>query len=257
MNTREVDIRTGQENGKMKKTASIRTAGLLVAVSFIACAAAAPAPPVTQAITAVPLAAFSQGPAMMQQAVSQLKLDARFKFLNKDYENDQYVRDPITGKKVRVSCLRFKADSGFQFTLEPPNYSLTTQGLTVSQNISKIRADGLAFKFQLGPCAWVGAGLGVQLTDVKYVYKARPILSFDGNGACKLSWNNDPNGIAISIGDLNIIGVQNDLDKLAKDATREAINASLDAFFGSALRGELQKVVVNTCGGTKRPVSIR
>jgi hypothetical protein len=211
----------------------------------------------TQALQSMALSSYGQGQSMMQQAISQLKLDAKFTFLNKDYENDKYVRDPITGKKVRVSCIRFKADSGFQFKLDPPQYSLTTQGLTVSQNISKIRADGLSSRIQLGPCAWVGAGFGVQLTDVKYVYKARPMISFDGTGACKLTWNNDPNGISVSIGDLNIIGVQNDLDKLAKDAAREAVNFSLDAFFGSALRGELQKIVINTCGGSKKAVGIR
>jgi hypothetical protein len=143
--------------------------------------------------------------------------------------------------------VRFKANSGFHFKIDPPQYSLTTQGLTVTQNIAKIRADGLSSKFQLGPCAWVGAGVGVQLTDVKYVYKARPLINLGGQ-ACQLVWNNEPNSLQISIGDLNIIGVQNDLDKLAKDAAREAINYSLDAYFGSALRGELQKVVIGSCG---------
>lgn len=207
--------------------------------------------PAARALQNVALASYEHGASMMQQALSQLALDVKFTFLDKEYENDQHVRDPITGKKVRVSCVRFKATSGFHFKIDPPQHSLTPQGLTVSQNIAKIRADGLAFKFQLGPCAWAGAGLGVQLTDVKFVYKARPMLSFDGAGACRLTWNNDPNGIAVSIGDLNIIGVQNDLDKLAKDAAREAINFSLDAFFGSALRGELQKIVISTCGGPK------
>jgi tryptophan synthase beta subunit len=47
----------------------------------------------------------------------------------------------------------------------------------------------------------------------------------------------------------DVSGVQNDL---AKDAVREAINAALDAFFGSALRGELQKVAVKTCGSRKK-----
>jgi hypothetical protein len=205
-----------------------------------------------QAIQAIPLASYSQGQSMMQQAISQLKLDVKFKFLNKEYENDQYTREPITGKKVRTSCVRFKADSGFEFKLEPPQYTLTTQGLTVSQNIAKIRADGLAIKFQLGLCNWIGAGLGLQLTDVKAVYKARPMLSFQNPNACKLIWNNDPNSLNISIGDLNVIGVQNNIDKLAKDAAREAINATLDGAFGVALRGELQKIVLNTCGSSKR-----
>lgn len=230
---------------------------LLALAAAATAASAAAVNQVSQQLSAIPLAAYEHGQAMMSQAMSQLKLDARFTFLNKDYENDKYVRDPITGKKVRVSCIRFKADSGFQFKLDPPNFQLRQEGLVVSQNIAKIRADGLAVKFQLGPCAWVGAGLGVQLTDVKAVYKARPMLSFDGNGVCRLAWNADPNGIAIAIGDLNIIGVQNDLDKLAKDAAREAINFTLDSAFGNGLRGELQKVVLDVCGGAKRaPVSI-
>jgi hypothetical protein len=204
----------------------------------------------TQAVQVIPLAAYSSGQSMLQQALGQLKLEVKFAFLDKDYEDDKYVRDPVTGQKVRVSCVRFKANSGFHFKIDPPQYSLTTQGLTVTQNIAKIRADGLSSKFQLGPCAWVGAGVGVQLTDVKYVYKARPLINLGGQ-ACQLVWNNEPNSLQISIGDLNIIGVQNDLDKLAKDAAREAINYSLDAYFGSALRGELQKVVIGSCGAAK------
>jgi hypothetical protein len=218
---------------------------------FVTVAASAAVPPVsTQALQTIPLVAYEKGPAMMQQAMSRLLPDVTVTFLDKDYENDQYARDPITGTKVRTSCLRLRASSGFRFKMDPPQHSLTTQQLTVTANIAKIRADGLAVKFMVGPCAWVGAGMGIQLTDVKLVYKARPMLAFDGNG-CRLVWNNDPNGLAVSIGDLNIIGVQNNLDGLAKNAVREAINFSLDAMFGSGLRGELQKVVIDTCGATK------
>ena len=199
----------------------------------------------------LPLGSYANGQAMMQEAMSRLVPDVGVTFLNKDYEKDVYVREPITGKKVRVSCVQFRANSGFRFKMDPPTHSLTSQQLTVSANIAKIRADGLAFRFMLGPCNWIGAGMGLQLDDVKLVYKARPVLSFN-DGGCRLVWNNDPNGIAVSIGDLNVLGVQNDLDKLAKDAVREAINAALDAFFGSALRGELQKVVVKTCGSPKK-----
>lgn len=245
----------------MKNFINLSSASRLLLLGVVAATTAASAATTytqgAQQLAAIPLAAYDKGQAMMRQAVSQLKLDARFTFLNKDYENDKYVRDPVTGNKVRVSCVRFKADSGFHFKLDPPNYSLTPQGLTVSQNIAKIRADGLTARIQLGPCAWVGAGLGVQLTDVKYVYRQRPMLKFEGDSTCKLVWDNQPDNLNISIGDLNIIGVQNDLDKLAKDATREAINASLNAYFGSILRGELQKVVVDTCGSSKIGVKIK
>ena len=207
------------------------------------------------AITAFPLAAYEGGQEMMQQAASQLRLDIDFEFLDKAYKNDVYVREPVTNKKVRVSCVRFRATSGFKLKMDPPTYSLTNQGLTVTQNFPKIKADGLTYRFQLGPCADIAGGYGVQLSDVKFVYKARPIISFEENG-CSVSWNADPNGIGISIGDLNIIGVQNDLDKLAKDAVREAINFTLDAAVGSGLRGELQKVAVQTCGNPRDVVRL-
>ena len=231
-----------------------RTTFLSLLLTFSLSVGAAPAVPTTNQTAVMPnlpLASYANGQAMMQEAMSKLIPDVGATFLNKDYENDVYVREPVTGKKVRVSCVQFRANSSFRFKMDPPKHSLTSQQLTVSANIAKIRADGLAIKFMLGPCNWIGAGMGVHLDDVKVVYKARPMLSFN-DGGCRLVWNNDPNGITVSIGDLNVIGVQNDLDKLAKDAVREALNAALDAFFGSALRGELQKVVVKTCGSPKK-----
>jgi hypothetical protein len=227
-----------------------RAAGLVLALALSAGSSHAEVANVsTQALANMPLASYGQGQSMMQQALSHLSLDVRVTFLDKDYEKDVYVREPVTGKKVRVSCVRFRSSSGFQLKMDPPGFSLTPQQLTVTANISRVRADGLAFKFMVGPCNWVGAGLGVQLTDVKVVYKARPMLSFE-NGACRLAWNGDPNGVSVAIGDLNIIGVQNDLDKLAKDAVREALNLALDGAFGVALRNEVQGVVVQTCGGS-------
>jgi hypothetical protein len=228
-----------------------RTTFFSLLLTFSLSIGAAPAPNQAAVMPNLPLGSYANGQAMMQEAMSRLVLDVGVTFLNKDYEKDVYVREPVTGNKVRVSCVRFRANSGFRFKMDPPMYSLTPQQLTLSANIAKIRADGLAFKFMLGPCNWIGAGMGLQLDDVKVVYKARPILSFN-EGGCRLVWNNDPNGVTVSIGDLNVLGVQNDLDKLAKDAVREALNAALDAFFGSALRGELQKVVIKTCGSPKK-----
>jgi len=200
------------------------------------------------AMPAIPLANFAQGQAMMAQAAQNAALlDINFTFLDKTYKNDQYVN--VAGKKVRTSCIRFKATSGFQFKVDVPQFTLTPQGLTVVQNISKIKADGLSAKFQLGPCQYIGVGVGVQLTDVKVTYTARPVVTFSAEGACTVHWNQDTDDITVSIGDLNILGVQNDIDKLAKDAAREAINATLDGFYGRVMRNELLKVSVGTCGG--------
>jgi hypothetical protein len=205
------------------------------------------------AMVPIPLASYGQGQAMMAQAAQNAALlNINFTFLNKTYENDQYVTEPVTGRKVRTSCIRFKATSGFQFKVDVPTYSLTQAGLTVTQNISRIRADGLSAKFQLGPCQDIGVGVGVQLSDVKAVYKARPTVTFSTAGACTVHWNQDTDDITVSIGDLNIIGVQNNIDKLAKDAAREAINAALDGFYGRMMRNELLKVSVGTCGAGKK-----
>jgi hypothetical protein len=232
-------------------------ARIMIIVSFAPVAAAVTVPPASQQLQSMPLSSYPNGQAMMQQALNQLAVDIDVRFLDKTYEKDVYVKEPVTGKKVRVSCVRFRADSGFRFKSDPPKFSLSNAGLTVTQNVARIRADSLSYKFQLGPCAWVGAGLGVQLTDVKAVYKARPMLSFDGNGACRLSWNDDPNSLALAIGDLNVIGVQNDLDKLGKDAVREALNATLYAGFGNGLRGALNKIVIDTCGDKGIGVKVR
>jgi hypothetical protein len=199
----------------------------------------------------LPLAAHPQGQQMMSQAAQNAALlDLNFQFLNKSYKNDVYVKDPL-GKKHRVSCVRFKSTSGFRFKVDPPAFTLTSQGLRVEQNISKLTADGLTVKVQLGPCTDIAAGIGVRLSDIKLVYKAKPMITFDQNQLCKVSWSRDTDELRIAIGDMNITGVQNDIDKLAKDAVREALNAVLDAYFGGRLRGELTKVSVNVCGGGK------
>jgi hypothetical protein len=200
-----------------------------------------------QALRALPLAASEQGRQMLDQVLQTMQLDVELEFLNKTYENDVYVREPITGKKIRTACVRFKATSGFRFAIDPPKVRLTSQELTVEQNIARLEADGLTVKFQLGPCADVSGGFGVRLRDVKLVYKARPTIEMREDG-CKVSLNPLPAETRVSIGDLNITGVQNDLDKLGRDAVREALNVSLQNFFDSSLGGGLGRVAARTCG---------
>lgn len=38
-----------------------------------------------------------------------------------------------------------------------------------------------------------------------------------------MSWSQNHDDLKVAIGGLNILGVQNDIDKLAKDAAREAV----------------------------------
>jgi hypothetical protein len=237
-----------QSEGVKKPVTRTKAAAAAPAVGGSPLSAAPAGAPVA---VPMPLASFAQGQAMMAQAAQNVALlNVKFTFLDKSYKNDQYVN--VAGKKVRTSCIRFKGTSGFQFKMDVPKFTLNTQGLRVEQNIAKIKADGLSAKFMLGPCAWAGYGIGVQLSDVNVVYQARPVVSFSSEGACTVHWNQDTDDTRVSIGDLNIFGVQNNLDKLAKDAAREAINAALDGFYGVLLRNELMKASVGTCGGSEK-----
>jgi len=236
----------------------LRIALRTTVLGWISCAAAglpagagSAAGATAKAVANLPLAASEQGRQLFDEALAALALDVRLEFLDKTYENDVYVREPITGKKVRTACVRFKATSGFRFALDPPRAQLTTQGLTLEQNIARLEADGLTVKFQLGPCTNVSGGFGVRLRDVKLVYRARPTLQLREDG-CTVKLNPLPAETRISIGDLNITGVQNDLDKLAKDAVREALNVSLQSFFDTSLGGGLGRSAARKCGGGGR-----
>ena len=212
-----------------------------------------PIPPPSAAArqnTQMPLAQHPQGQQMMATALTNASLvDINFKFLDKTYENDVYgPRDPFTGKRIRLSCVRLKATSGFRMRVDPPQFALSMQGLTISENISRLSANGITIKWQIGPCLEQAGGFGIHLSDVNFVYKARPLLTFDTEGYCKLAWNEDPDQFRVAIGGMNIIGLQNDLDKLAKDAVREGVNFTLDGIYGSLVRNELTKIILGVCG---------
>lgn len=228
---------------------SLLTATALAITALPAADAANPAASASIPAAPIPLASHPQGQAMLQQALSNLSLSVNFKFLDKTYENDQYTN--VAGQKVRTSCLRFRATSGFGFSMGPPSAQLTAQGLRVVENINKIDANGLTVKLQVGPCMDIAGGFGVKLTDVKVVYEARPVITYDSQGYCRLTWNEDPDSLRVAIGDLNIIGVQNNLDKLAKDAVREGANRTFKTVH-ELLRNDLTKISVNVCGNKKQ-----
>lgn len=222
--------------------------GILVAPSALIQPAHGAIPPEFKNTT-IPLAEHPQGQQMMAKAATEASLiEIKVQFLDKTYKNDVHVRDPITGNKVRVSCRRFRGVSGFTMEIDKPKFELTPKGLTISQNVSRISAQGLKIKWQFGPCAWSAAGVGVTISDIGFVYKAKPMLTFDGNGACRLTFNSQTEKIKVKIGDFNVTGVQNDLDKLAKDAFREGINAAFRAMYGNLMADSLAKVTVDMCG---------
>ena len=97
----------------------------------------------------------------------------------------------------------------------------------------------------------------MSLSDVNFVYKAHPTLTFDEKGFCRLSWNEEPDQFRVAIGGMNITGVQNDLDKLAKDAVREGVNFTLNGILGSLMRNELTKITVDVCGNKLKSGNIK
>jgi hypothetical protein len=196
---------------------------------------------------AVPLAKHPQGQAMMAEAVKRVALaNMQFKFLDKTYENDVWAKDPF-GNKYRLPCVRFAATSGFAFRVDQPTFQLSEQGLTIQQNIARMNANGLKFKFQLGPCMNSTAGFGIDVSNVNFVYKLKPMILVE-HGLCKVTYDQDPEHLRVSIGNLDITGVQHDLAKLAKDAIREGINFTLDGAYSSLVRSELTKVTAEFCG---------
>lgn len=228
--------------------------------ALLACVAVVPAQLWAQVSTSaatqalpVPLASHPQGQAMMAQAVQKAALlDVTFTFLNKTYENDTYATDPL-GNRYRTGCYRFAASSGFRFTMDAPQFVLNNQGLTITQNIARIHADGLVAKAQVLLCQEIALGVGLRLSDVKVTYRARPTLSFNqANGACTLNWNPDGSAFKVEVGDLNILGVQNDIDQLAKKAVNEAFDLAFNTFYGSSMRGELLKITASVCGQPRR-----
>lgn len=231
---------------------SVKRISLLALVALMPGALEAQ-PTTTQAfIPPIPLASYAQGQAMMAEAAQKAALlDINFTFLNKTYEKDTHATDPF-GNQYTTGCYRFKATSGFRFKVDVPQFTLTPAGLTITQNISKLNADGLTAKVRVVACQDISTGFGLRVSNLAVVYRARPMISFNqANGACTISWNQDTDDVRVSIGDVNIIGVQNDIDNLAKDAVREAVNLTLDGFFGAVMRNELVKVSVGVCGAPK------
>jgi hypothetical protein len=228
---------------------------IFVAMSFVTAVAVADVSQIltNQQLAAVPipLARYEKGQEMMSKAVKNSALvNLQWKFLDKTYENHVYATDPF-GNKYKVSCLSFKATSGFYFKMSEPTFTLKETGLTITHKIDRITADGLKFKFQVGPCVEHSASYGMLLKDVRITWKAKPMLSF-ADGGCKLIFRQDPEDIYVTIGDYNIYNSPNELDKLMKDAIREALNLFLRQGYNQLINRELTKQVVSVCGGGKK-----
>ena len=196
---------------------------------------------------AIPLAQTPQGQKIAAETARRLALaDVQFTFLNKEYENDVWAKDPL-GNRYRLSCVRLKATSGFAFRVDQPTVQLNQDGLTIQQNIAKVKANGINVKFQFGPCMWSSAGLGIEVDNVSFTYKFKPMVMVS-QGLCHVSFDQFPDHLQISIGDMHITGVNDQITKLAKDAIREGVNSTLEGGYLRLVTSELAKVSADFCG---------
>ena len=188
-----------------------------------------------------------QGQQIVEEAIKRLSsMQLQYKFLDKTYKNDVYAKEPITGQKVRVSCVRLKGESGFGFRIDPPQFKLSTEGLVITQRFPRIAAQGLKVKFQLGPCVEHTVGIGVVLSDVTFTLRARPMIAISSD-ACRVTLNQDQEDFRVAIGGMNITGLQNDLDPLAKEAFEESLNALLNGTYELFVTDAMQRASVQLC----------
>lgn len=191
----------------------------------------------------IPLSKYGKHRELLSRASQEAPLiDFQIKAATKEFEADQHALG------VRTSCVRFKASSGFRLKVDRPKFSAAGDTLTIDQNIAKIAVDGLHAKFQLGPCLEHSVKFGIVASNVHFIYKAKPMVSFDGKGLCKLKFNPETQKINVKIGGFNAHGVQNDLDKLVKRWLDDTLEDSLNGLYGMHMGNTFVKVALDFCG---------
>ncbi|OGL02637.1 MAG: hypothetical protein A3E31_18020 [Candidatus Rokubacteria bacterium RIFCSPHIGHO2_12_FULL_73_22] len=166
--------------------------------------------------------------------------------VDKQYKDDVWVG--AGPARARVSCVRFKSTSGFSLKVEPPQFSVSGDTLTIDQRIPSLSVTGLHATFQLGPCVQHSVTFGIAASNVHFQYKARPALSFDGGGRCKFSLNPTTQKINVKIGGFNAKPLQNDLDKLVKKWLERSLEESLNLLYPLQVGNGFVKASLGVCG---------
>jgi hypothetical protein len=222
----------------------MRRALVLASILLLVATPAVAADPKNETI---PLSKYAKHLQLLSKASSEASLiDIQVKASSKHYEDDVWVG--VGPAKARVSCVRFHSSSGFGLKVDAPKFSVSGDTLTIDQRFAKIEAVGLHAKFQLGPCIEHSTGFGMMASDVHFIYKAKPLLTFDGKGLCQLRFGGDTDKINVKIGGFNAIGVQNDLDKLIKKWAEHGLEAALNVQYPSLMGNTMTKVALDFCG---------
>lgn len=168
------------------------------------------------------------------------------KATNKAFDDDVYVGSgPL---KAKVSCFSFKSSSGFSLTVEPPRFSVSGDTLVIDQSIPRISVTGLHASAELGPCVKSSVTFGISASDIHFTYKAKPMLTFDGRGLCKLAFGGQTQKINVKIGGFNAKPLQNDLDKLVKKWLERSLEESLNSLYSVQVGNSFMKASLDFCG---------
>jgi hypothetical protein len=222
----------------------MRTAFILASILLLVATPAVAADPKNETI---PLSKYSKHQELLSKASSEASLiNIDVKASTKHYEHDVWAG--VGPAKARVSCVRFHSSSGFRLHVDAPKFSVAGDTLTIDQRIAKIAADGLHAQFQLGPCVESSVKFGIVASDVHFIYKAKPVLAFDGKGLCKMRFGGETDKIDVKIGGFNAHGVQNDLDKLVKKWAEHSLETSLNAMYPMSMGNMMAKVSLDFCG---------
>jgi hypothetical protein len=222
----------------------MRTALLLAGIAVLMASPAVAGPHKNDTI---PLGKYEKYQELLNKAAGEIALiNIDVRASTKEYEHDVY--QDLGFKKVRVSCVRFKSSSRFALKVDVPTFTVSGDTLKVDQKISRLTADGLHARFQLGPCMEHSTGFGFTASDIHFITKAKPTLRFDAQGKCSLIWGGDSGDIDVKIGDFNARGVQNDLDKLVKKWAAKSMEEALNAAYPSRVGPLVSKIAIDFCG---------
>ena len=168
------------------------------------------------------------------------------KATNKVFDKDLYVGSGQL--KAKVGCFSFKSSSGFSLKLEPPRFSVSGDTLVIEQRIPKISLTGLHATAEIEVCHKNSVTFAIEASDIHFTYKAKPMLTFDGRGLCKLAFGGQTQHINVKIGGFNARPFPGELDKLVKKWLERSLEESLNSLYSVQMGNSFMKASLDFCG---------
>jgi hypothetical protein len=161
----------------------------------------------------------------------------------------------LGGEKFMISdCLGLKVSAGeFDLQLGHSTFSLGASGVELEFAIDHVSVSALRFRMQpranlLSPCDWSeDFGTSGSVKDIRITARFDPRLHLDGCYMTSLGAFE----ARVSIGDVNLSNVQNDLEQAAKNLVEDSVTMALNLFLPSLLSEALNGSFLNGLCMTK------